>query len=364
MERRRFIVKAGGVLAAAGAAAVVDAPNVIAQPKVQWRMSTTWTAALDVLQGSAQQLAKQVDEMSGGRFRIEVFPGGQITPQFACFDGASQGTDIQAFMGASYYWAEKEPAAQWFATVPFGMNAEAVAAWYRHGGGLKLWEEIYAAFNLVPRPGPSTGPQMAGWFRRKIATIGDYKGLRMRMPGLGGQVVAKAGGTVVLTPASEIYAALERGVIDASEWIGPHDDMKLGLHTTARYYYYPGWHEPGTTLEFGFNKKAYEGLPVDLRRILDQATTATQMDGRSEYEAKNTVALEKLKTEFRGKVELLQLPAPLLRDLKKLAAQVVKQESEKSPMATKVYASYTKFQAQHTGWSHVSEGAYQQFVAM
>jgi TRAP-type mannitol/chloroaromatic compound transport system substrate-binding protein len=244
------------------------------------------------------------------------------------------------------------------------MNAEAMAAWYRRGGGLKLWEEIYSAFNLVPRPGLSTGPQMAGWFRKKISTLADYKGLKMRMPGLGGQVVAKAGGTVVLTPASEIYAALERGVIDASEWIGPHDDMKLGLHTTARYYYYPGWHEPGTTLEFGFNKKAYEALPVDLRRTLDYATATIQLNGRSDYEAKNAVALEKLKIEFRGKVEVLPLPASVLRDLKNLAHQVVKEESEKSPMATKVYASYTKFQAQHTGWSRVSEGAYQQFVAL
>jgi TRAP-type mannitol/chloroaromatic compound transport system substrate-binding protein len=328
-------------------------------------MSTTWTPALDVPQGASEQLARIVDEMSGGRFRIEVFPGGQKMAPLACFDAASQGT-IEAFSGAAYYWAApaKEPAVQWFSSVPFGMNAEAMAAWYRQGGGLKLWEETYAAFNLVPRPSLSTGPQMAGWFRKKIATIADYKGLRMRIPGLGGQVVAKAGGTVVLTPASEIYASLERGVIDASEWLGPHDDMKLGLHNTARYYYYPGWHEPGTTLEFGFNRKAYEALPVDFRRTLDYATVVTQMTGRSEYEAKNAVALEKLKVEFKGKVEILPLPPPVIRDLKKLAIQVVKEESEKSPMATKVYASYTKFQAQHTGWSRVSEGAYQQFVAM
>jgi TRAP-type mannitol/chloroaromatic compound transport system substrate-binding protein len=364
MQRRQFIVKAGGVLAAVGATAITDAPNVIAQPKVQWRMSTTWTPALDVLQGAAEQFARLVDELSGGRFRIEVFPGGQIMPQFACFDAASQGEDIQAFMGASYYWPAKEPAVQWFASVPFGMNPEAMAAWYRQGGGLQLWEETYAAFNLVPRASLSTGPQMAGWFRRKISTLADYKGLKMRMPGLGGQVVAKAGGTVVLTPASEIYAALERGVIDASEWIGPHDDMKLGLHTTARYYYYPGWHEPGTTLEFGFNRKAYEALPVDLRRTLDHAAAASQMNGRADYEARNAVALEKLRGEFKGKVDVLPLPAPVLRDLKKLAGQVVREESEKSPLATKVYASYTRFQAQHTGWSRVSEGAYQQFVAM
>ena len=153
-------------------------------------------------------------------------------------------------------------------------------------------------------------------------------------------------------------------MIDASEWSGPYDDLKLGLHNTARYYYYPGWHEPGATLEFGFNKKAYEALPVDMRRMLDHAAAATQLYGLTEYEAKNAIALEKLKTELKGKVELLQLPAPVLRDLKKLAAEVVREESEKSPMAKKVYASFTKFQAQLAGWSRISEGAYHQLVAL
>jgi TRAP-type mannitol/chloroaromatic compound transport system substrate-binding protein len=363
MKRRRFIVKAGGVLAAAGAAAVVDAPHVIAQPKVQWRMPTTWTPALDVLQGSAQVLAKLVDEMSSGWLRIQVFPAGQLMPPLDSFDAASQGT-VEAFSGAPYYWAAKEPAVQWFSAVPFGMNPGGMAAWYLQGGGLKLWEEIYAGFNLVPRPGFSTGPQMAGWFRKKISTIGDYRGLKMRIPGLGGQVVARAGGTVVLTPGGEIYAALERGVIEASEWVGPHDDMKLGLHQTARYYYYPGWHEPGTTTEFAFNKKAYDALPVDLQRILDHAAAATQVYGLMEYEAKNAIALERLKTEFKGKVDILPLPVPVLRDLRKLATEVVREESEKSPMARKVYASFTKFQARLGGWSRISEGAYHQFVAL
>jgi len=362
MERRRFIVKASGVLAAAGTATVVDAPNVIAQPKVQWRMSTAWTPALDFHQGGAQRLAKVVDEMSGGRFRIEVFPGGQIMPPFACFDAASQGT-IEAFGAVASYWAAKEPALEWFMTVPFGMNPGGMAAWYHQSDGLKLWEEAYAPFNLVPRPGNAVAPQMGGWFRKKITTISDYKGVKMRIAGLGGKVVARAGGTAVLTPAAEIYAALERGVIDASEWVCPHDDLKLGLHNTARYYYYPGWHEPGTTLEFGFNKKAYEALPVDLQRTLDHAVAATQVYGLTDFHMKNAIALERLKTEFKGEVEVLPFPAAVLRDLKKLAAQVIREESEKSPMARKVHASFTRFQAQLAGWSRISEGAYHQFVA-
>lgn len=361
-ERRRFFAKASVAIAAVAATSHIEAPNVIAQPKIQWRMSTAWTPALDVNQGAAHELARAVEEMSGGRFRIEIFPGGQIMPPFACFDATSKGT-IEAYMGSPQYWKDKEPAIEWFCTIPFGMNCEGMAAWYYQGDGLKLWEETYAPFNVVPRPAMGNAPQMAGWFRKKISTIGDYKGLKMRIPNLGGKVVAKAGGTAVLTPAAEIYAALERGVIDACEWVGPHDDMALGLHKTARYYYYPGWHEPGTTLDFGFNKRAYEALPVDLRRMLDHAAAAVQVEGLSDFHVKNAIALERLKTEFKGKVEILQLPTPTLRDLKRLAAEVIKEESERTPMARKVHASFTKFQALVGPWDHVAEGAYHQLVA-
>ena len=360
--RRRFIVKAGGAIAAVASTSIVDAPHVIAQPKVQWRMSTTWTPALDVLQGAAERLARVVDEMSGGRFRIEVFAGGQIMQPFECFDAASKGT-IEAFMAAPFYWAGREPAIQWFHTVPFGMNAAGMAAWLYQGDGLKLMEEAYGAFNLVPRPAMAQAPQMTGWFRRKITTIGDYKGLKFRIGAFGGRVYAKAGATTVVTPAAEIYAALERGVIDAAEWVGPHDDMQLGLHQTARYYYYPGWHETGSTNEFGFNKKAYDALPVDLRRTLDHAAAAVQVYGLTEFHTKNAIALQRLKTEFKGKVEILPLPAPVLRELRKFAAEVVREESEKSPMARKVHASFTKFQALVGPWDHVAEGAYHQLVA-
>lgn len=362
-ERRRFLAKAGGVMAVAAAATVLDAPNVIAQPKVKWRMPTTWPPALDVLQGSAQRLAQVVDEMSGGRFKIEVFTAGQIMPPLEVFDAASQGK-IEAFMASTVHWPTKEAALVWFTTVPFGMNPEGMLAWFYQGDGLKLWEETYAAYNLVPRPGPAVAPQMAGWFRRKINTTRDLKGLKMRIPGLGGKVIAKAGGTVVLIPGGEIYAALERGAIDASEFVGPHDDMKLGLHKTARYYYYPGWHEPGAMTEFTFNKKAYDTLPVDLQRMLDHAVAAVQVYGLTDFHMKNAIALERLKTEFKGKVELTQLPAGVLGDLKKLAAGVVREESEKTPMAKKVHASFTKFQALVGPWDHVAEGAYHQFVGV
>jgi TRAP-type mannitol/chloroaromatic compound transport system substrate-binding protein len=359
-DRRKFLAKGGGALAAA-AACTFDASHVIAQPKVQWRMSTAYPPALDRQHDAALRLAKAVEETSGGRFRIEVYPGGQIMDEFACFDAASKGS-IEAFHAGPIFWGAKEPATQWFSTVPFDMNCEGMVAWFYQGDGLKLWEEAYAAFNLVPRPGPQNGPEMGGWFRKKVSSIGDYKGLKMRMPGLGGKVVARAGATVVTLPAGAIYAALERGVIDTSEWIGPYDDMKLGLHKTARYYYYPGWHQPGTTTEFTFNRRAYEALPVDLRRALDHAASAVQIYSLTDFHVKNAIALRQLRTEFKDKVEIVQFPAPMLRELKKFAAEVVKEESEKSPMARKVHLSFTTFQALVGPWDRVAEGAYHQLV--
>jgi TRAP-type mannitol/chloroaromatic compound transport system substrate-binding protein len=361
--RRRFIAKAGGAMAAVAAgAALVEAPSVIAQPKVQWRMSTAFAASLDMHHRVAELLAKSIDEMSGGRFRIEIFPGGQIMQPFECFDAVSRGK-VEAFLASPQYWNDREPALEWFGTIPFGMNAQGMAAWYYQGDGLKLWEEAYATFNIVPRPVFPVAPQMGGWFRRKISAIGDFKGLKFRIPNLGGKVVARAGAATILIPGSEIYAALERGVIDAAELDGPHNDMKLGLHRTARYYYYPGWHEPGTVNDFGFNKKAYEALPIDLRRMLDHAAAAGHIYSLTDYHTKNAIALERLRTEFKSTVEILQFPTPVLRDLKKLATEVVKEESEKTPMARKVHASYTKFQALVGPWDRVAEGAYHQLVA-
>jgi TRAP-type mannitol/chloroaromatic compound transport system substrate-binding protein len=350
-------------MAGVAAVAVVDGPHVIAQPSIQWRLSTAYPPVLDQLHGAALRLAKIVEETSGGRFRIEVFPGGQLMQPFECFDAASQGT-IQAFMGVTSYWAAqgKEPGVEWFTTLPFGMNPGGMAAWYYQGDGLKLWEEAYAAYNLVPRPGPAFAPQMAGWYRKKITALQDFKGLKMRISSLGRKVVARAGATTVLTPAADIYAALERGVIDAAEWVGPHDDMKLNLHNTARYYYYPGWHEPGTTNEFSFNKKAYDALAVDLKRTLDHAAAAVSVYGITDYHTKNALALERLRTEFKGKVEILPLPTPVLRDLKKLALEVIREEAEKTPTAKKIHASFTRFQALVGPADRVAEAAYHQFV--
>jgi TRAP-type mannitol/chloroaromatic compound transport system substrate-binding protein len=357
MERRRFIVKAGGVLVAAGATTAVSAPNVIAQPRVQWRMPTFWSPANDVLMGNAQKFAKMVEEMSAGRFKIQVFAAGELMPAPGVFDACSQGT-VEMYNAAAYYWPGKEPAVQWFTAMPFGLNPQGTYAWYYFGDGLKLWEETYAPFNLIPRPSASTGPQMMGWFRKKINSTADLKGLKMRIPGLGGKVYAKFGTSVVLLPPGEIYTALERGVIDAAEWVGPHDDLKMGFQQAARYYYYPGWHEPGTTGEFVFNKKAYDGLPVEFRRILDYTSQALNTVEFMEYFYRNSVGLQKLKSDHKGKIEIVKLDDATLKEIKKVALEVNKEESEKSPMAKKVHASYTKFQSIVGEWSEISEGSY------
>lgn len=357
MSRRRFLLNAAGTLVAAGAAATVNAPSVIAQPKVQWRMPTMWSPANDVLLNNAQMFAKTVSELTGGRFTINVFAAGELMPATGVFDGCANGS-VEMFNGGSYYWAGKEPAMQWFTGLPFGLNAQGYYAWFNFDDGQKLMTETYAPFGLVPRPGTATNPQMAGWFRKKLTSIDDLKGLKIRIPGIGGKVYANAGSAVVLLPPGEIYTALERSTIDAVEFVGPHDDMKLGFHQVARYYYYPGWQEATSVTEFTFNRKAHDALPADLKRALDVAALASQTLSIGEYSVKNAVAMRKLLTEFKTKVEVTRLPDALVEQFRKLSAQAVQQESEKNPLAKKVATSYAKFQALTGDWAKVSEGGY------
>jgi TRAP-type mannitol/chloroaromatic compound transport system substrate-binding protein len=357
MSRRRFLVNAAGTLVAAGAAATVAAPHVIAQPKVQWRMPTMWSPANDVLLNNAQIFAKTVSELTGGRFTINVFAAGELMPATGVFDGCANGS-VEMYNGGSYYWAGKEPAMQWFTGLPFGLNAQGYYAWFNHDDGQKLMTEVYAPFGLIPRPGTATNPQMAGWFRKKLTSIDDLKGLKIRIPGIGGKVYANAGSAVVLLPPGEIYTALERSTIDAVEFVGPHDDMKLGFHQVARYYYYPGWQEATSVTEFTFNRKAYDALSADFKRALDLAALASQTLSIGEYSVKNAVAMKKLLTEFKTKVEVTRLPEALVEQFRKLSAQAVQQESDKNALTKKVATSYAKFQALTGDWAKVSEGGY------
>ena len=359
MKRRDFLKRAG-VGAAAVAATTVNAPAVLAKKTYRWKMVTTWPPKLPVLQTGAERLAERIKELSDGQLQIQVFAGGELVPPMQTFQAVSDGT-VQCGSGAAYYWAGKEPATQWFSAVPFGMNAQGMAAWFHGGDGLKLWEETYAPFGIIPRPGGSTGVQMGGWFNKKINSIDDFKGLKMRIPGLGGKVIAKAGATVVLTPGGEIFTNLERGVIDATEWVGPYHDLRMGFYEAAKYYYYPGWHEPGTYLEFMFNKKAYESLPRDLQLIIDAACAESEVWTLAQFDAHNGAALQTLITKHH--VKLYKFPDAVLNALRPLAKEVVEEQAAKTPMAAKVNESFKKFQKIVGGWGQVSEKAYYDIIA-
>jgi TRAP-type mannitol/chloroaromatic compound transport system substrate-binding protein len=360
MKRRDFLKTAGVAGAAAAATGTISAPAVWAKGKTySWKMVTTWPPNFPVLQTGAERFAKRVEQASEGRIKIQVFAGGELVPPLGTFDAVSDGT-VEVGSAASYYWAGKVPAAQWFSAVPFGFNPQGINSWFYAGGALKLWEEVYAPFNVVPRPQGNTGVQMGGWFRKKMNSIADYKGLKMRIPGLGGKVVAKAGGTVVLLPGGEIFTSLERGVIDATEWVGPLHDLRMGFYKAAKYYYYPGWHEPGTCLEVMFNKKVYDGLPNDLKTIIDAVAMETNLWSLSQFEARNGAALEELITKHN--VNLEQFPAKMLDNLRKLADEVLAEEAAKDKMSTKVNDAYKKFKAQIGPWGTVSEKAYYDLI--
>ena len=363
MKRRDFIKKVGVGVAAATAATAVKAPYVIAKKKYIWKMCTTWPPHFPVLGEGADLFAKWVEEMSDGRMKIEVYGGGELVPALGVFDAVRTG-NVEMGHSASYYWAGKAPAAQFFAAVPFGMNAQQVNAWFYGGNGWKLWKELYAEFGLVPFPAGNTGVQMGGWFNKKINSIDDLKGLKMRIPGLGGKVIAKAGATAVLVAGGEIYTNLERGVIDATEWVGPYHDYLMGFYKAAKYYYYPGWHEPGTVLEIMINKKAWEKLPKDLQDIITTAAARSNIWMLSIFESKNEYYLEKLVKEHH--VKLLKFPDSVLKQLKKYAHEVVLEiaEKDKTGFSKKVYEDYMKFFKQIQKWKKISEDAYSHALSL
>lgn len=320
-----------------------------------WKMVTTWPPGFPILGEGCQMLADLCREMSGGRLNITVYGGGELVPALESFDAVRQGA-AEVGSGAAYYWAGKAPAAQFFAGFPFGLNAQQMNAWLLSGGGMELWRELYADYNLVPFVGGNTGVQMGGWFNREINTIADYKGLKMRMPGLGGRVLEALGGTPVLLPGGELYTGLERGIIDAAEWVGPYHDYIMGFHEIAKYYYSPGWHEPGTAFEFFVNKDKYESLPADLQRIFEVATHYINMYTISAFEAKNAEYLEKLR-EVPGLT--IKSLAPEVIDAARIAAdEVIAAYAESDPFAKKVFASIQEFQRKAAPWAAVTEATY------
>ena len=317
---------------------------------------TTWPANFPIFQEGAEKFANDVRLMSNGRLDIKVFASGELVPALQTFDAVSQGA-IEMGHGSAYYWAGKVPEAQFFSSVPFGMTAKGMNAWLYHGGGLELWREVYAPFNVTPFPMGNTGVQMGGWFNKKIDSLEDIKGLRMRIPGLGGKVFKRAGGNPVLMSGGEIYTALERGTIDATEWVGPFHDLRLGLNRAAKYYYYPGWHEPGTEFELIINTNFWNQLPKDLQRIVETSAAAIGEWIYAQMEYQNQLALEQLMQ--KENVEVLEFPGEVLSELRKLTEETLAEESANNKNFERVYNAYKNFNSNYAHWNAMSEESYQ-----
>ena len=344
------------LLGGCGGAGPGDAENAkVDTGKVyRWKMVTTWPANFPVFQEAPEMFAENIRTMSNGRLDIKVFAGGELVPALQVFDAVSQGA-VEMGHGSAYYWAGKVPAAQFFSTVPFGMEHKGVEAWLYHGGGLELWNELYEPFNVIALPIGNTGVQMGGWFNKKIETIADLKGLRMRIPGLGGKVLDRAGGNPVLMSGGEVYTALERGTIDATEWVGPLHDLRLGLNRAASYYYYPGWHEPGTVMELLINKARWDSLPADLQNIVEQAAAANSVWAYSAMEYHNSQALEEL--FMKKNVQVLPFPPDVLQELRAITVQTLADEADKDPDFKRVYEAYMSFQEAYQPWHRLTSQA-------
>ncbi len=325
------------------------------QQTYHWKMVTTWPKNFPGLGSAATNFARLMNEMSDGRLTVSVYGAGELVPALAVFDAVSSGS-VEAGHGAAYYWKGKNSATQFFTSIPFGMNAQEMNGWLYYGGGMELWREIYAPFNIIPFAGGNTGIQMAGWFNKPINSMDDIKGLKMRIPGLGGEVWNRAGGTAVNIPGGELYTALQTGVIDATEWVGPYNDLAFGFYQVAKYYYYPGWHETGSTLELIVNKDAYEALPADLQAMVDTAARMANQDMLDEFTGRNNRALEELVNKHR--VDLRPIPEEVLKELERIAHQIYDEESAKNPDFKRVYDAYMEFYNGIKNYHRVSEQAY------
>jgi len=358
MKRRQFV---GGLAAAAGLAACAkpqgDCRDEASRfgETFQWSVATSWPPRYPGLGIAVNNLADRIERASGGRLKIKVYAAGELVPAFEAFDAVSRGT-VEMGHDASYYHKGKVPAAQFLTAIPFGMTYMEMNAWLYYGGGLELWRELYEPFNLVPFPCGNTGVQMGGWFNKEINSIADLKGLKMRIPGLGGEVIRRAGATPVTLPASEIFTSLQTGAIDATEWVGPYNDVTLGLHTVAKYYYYPGWQEPGPALECYVNKQAWDTLPPDLQAIIEISCQAVTTDMQAEYTHGNSVALQQLLDD--PNVELRPFPDDVLQYLKSIAQEIVDEMVATDPAAAKIYASWSAFLQQSIPNQRITEQAF------
>ncbi len=325
------------------------------QTVYQWKLITSWPKNLPALGTSPEYFADIVEKMSNGRMQIRVFGANELVGGLEVFDAVSQGV-AEIGHTSAYYWQGKIAGSPFFSTIPFGLTGMEMNAWLSYGGGNELWQEIYAPFNLLPMRGGNSGTQMFGWFNKEINSLADLQGLKMRIPGLGGEVFRRAGGTAVTMQVSEVFTAMQTGALDATEFVSPFNDMAAGYHTVADYYYYPGWHEPGSTLETLFNKTAFEALPEDLQEILKAGTEVMNQRLLDELTAKNNEAL-RLLVEDHG-VELRKLPDDVLLELREISEQVVSELAESDEVTRRIHESYRNFQEGVENYHSIAEDAY------
>ncbi len=354
MDRRSLIKNAGiaGVLAAG------IAPAVHAQAAVRWRLSSSFPKALDTIFGAAQVMSESVKQMSGGKFEISIHAAGEITPPLGVVDAVQQGSVEMAHTAPYYYFGKDETFALGCA-IPFGLNSRQMSAWMYEGNGLKLMREFYAKYNIVNFPGGNTGAQMGGWYRKEIKSLADMKGMKMRIGGFGGKVLERLGGVPQNIPGGEIYSALEKGTVDAVEWIGPYDDQKLGFNKVAPNYYYPGWWEGGPQLDFYINDKVFNALSAEYKAMLESATALAHVRMQARYDALNPVALKQL---VGAGTKLHRFPKDVLDSAFKESMALYSELSAKNPNWKKVYEDYAKFRTDQNLWFRFAEAGFDNFM--
>jgi TRAP-type mannitol/chloroaromatic compound transport system substrate-binding protein len=363
VDRRRFLGKAvagaaAGGLVACGGAAEQGGPAVQTRPNVTWRLASSFPRSLDALYGASERLAEKLASLTDGRFNIRAYPAGEIVPAFGVLDAAQQGT-VQVGHSAGYYYTGKKTSLAFDTGVPFGLTARQQNAWLYEGGGLDLMNEVYSDFGLVVLPAGNTGAQMGGWFKREVNTARDLVGLKMRIPGLGGEVMSRLGVTVQVLAGGDIYPALERGAIDATEWVGPYDDEQLGFHRAARLYYYPGWWEPGPSMSFMINRQAWDRLPSEYQEAFRVAALWASSATLTIYDARNPAALERL---VEDGVQLRPFSREIMVAARDAATTMMEQNAAADTEYRRVYDAWRQFREDSVRWFGTAEKAFQDFA--
>ena len=354
MQRRSFLQGAGAGLVTG----IFGTARAAELPIIRWRLASSFPKSLDTIYGAGETLARRLEQITQGKFQIRVFAGGEIVPGLQVLD-AVQNATVECGHSASYYYVGKNLAFAFDTAMPFGLTARQQNAWMYHGGGLQLMRALFAEYNIVSFPGGNTGVQMGGWFRKEIRKLADLKGLKMRIPGLGGQIMARLGVVPQTLAGGDIYPALERGAIDATEWVGPYDDEKLGFHKVAKNYYYPGWWEGGPQLSFYVNSRKWQELPPAYQAAFEAAAAEANVGMLAEYDARNPPAMARL---LREGVKLHPFPKDVMVAARQAAFKLYDEEAAKNPAFRKIYTEWKKFRDNEIQWFRVAESAYANFL--